>query len=462
MILTFTPVLLPVRLLCLPILADDLGNLFKKRNNLPEMVRNLISSLRNLPDGQEVEVSGWVQEVRALKNISFIVLRDHTGAVQITIKKGQLENLQDLEALNRESVISVKGKLLLNKGAKAGVEITPVKIQILNRSEAPLPAGIFDPVEVDFETRLNNRFLDLRKPERNIIFRVESALLWGMRKYLMSQGFVEVHTPKIVAAATEGGAELFPVKYFEKNVYLNQSPQLYKEILMSAGLDRVFEVGPAFRAEEHNTPRHLNEFTSVDIEMSFADHNDAMAMLENAVRSGVAEAFNSYSSEISKFNPELKIPDVPFPRITYRRCIEILEQKGFKPVFGEDLNTDQLREIGKLFPGFYFITEWPSSLRAFYTMPKQDDPEVTNSYDLQYNEKEITSGAQRVHDPKMLEKRFRDKNLNPEDFEFYVKAFRYGMPPHAGWGLGLERLTMILLGLQNIREATLFPRDRTR
>ncbi|MEM0158214.1 MAG: aspartate--tRNA(Asn) ligase [Thermoplasmataceae archaeon] len=426
------------------------------------MHRHLIGNLVKEGDGAEVELYGWLQDVRILKNVSFLILRDHTGTVQVTIKKGMIPRQEEILSLNRESVIKVSGKVSLNKGAKSGVEIYPTGVEVLNRSGAPLPAGVFDPVEVDFETRLNNRFLDLRKPDRNIIFRVESALLWGMRKYLMAQGFVEVHTPKIVASATEGGAELFQVKYFEKDVFLNQSPQLYKEILMSAGMDRVFEVGPAFRAEEHNTPRHLNEFTSVDIEMSFADHNDAMSMLENAVKSGVEEALSSYGGEISKMNPNLAVPEVPFPRITYRECLKILKEKGMDPAFGEDLNTDQLREIGRMFKGFYFITEWPSSLRPFYTMPKPGDAEVTNSYDLQYNEKEITSGAQRVHDPEMLEKRFREKKLKPEDFEFYIKAFRYGMPPHAGWGLGLERLTMILLGLQNIREATLFPRDRTR
>ncbi len=426
------------------------------------MERTLIRDLKGRKDGEEVTAYGWLQESRKLKSVSFLILRDHTGILQVTLKPENIGNMDELATLNRESVLAVRGQLKLNAGARSGVEILATEVKILNRAESPLPLGVIDPVEADFDTRLNNRFIDTRKPDKNLIFRVESSLLWGIRKYIMSQGFVEVHTPKIVAAATEGGADLFRVQYFEKNAFLNQSPQLYKEMLMSGGLNRVFEVGPAFRAEEHNTVRHLNEFTSIDIEMSFADHNDAMSMLENAVRSGIREVIEVNGAELREKGKELQLPEVPFPRITYRECITYLASKGIEAKFGEDFSPDHLREIGKMFKDFYFITEWPSSVRAFYTMPKPGDEEVTNSYDLQYGEKEITSGAQRVHDPEMLEKRFRQKGLDPSAFEFYIRAFRYGMPPHAGWGLGLERLLMILLDLPNIREATLFPRDRTR
>ena len=426
------------------------------------MQRTSIRSVADLPQGDKVRLNGWVQDTRKLKSVSFIILRDHTGKVQVTLKPDSISNYDAISEISRESVVEIEGTVDKKSGAKMGVEIQAASVKILNVSDAPLPLGIDDPVEADFDTRLNNRFLDLRKPENNIIFRVESSLLWGMRKYLMGQNFVEVHTPKIVAAATEGGADLFRVQYFEKQTFLNQSPQLYKEILMASGMDRVFEVGPAFRAEEHNTPRHLNEFTSVDIEMSFSDHNDAMAMLENAVKAGIEEVVATYSESLKMLGKDLRVPKVPFPRISYTKCVELIEKKGFTFNFGEDFNTEHLKEIGKEFEDFYFITDWPASVRAFYTMPNPRDPKLTNSYDLQYGEKEITSGAQRVHDPEMLEKRFREKGLNPSDFEFYIKAFRYGMPPHAGWGLGLERLTMIILDIPNIRAVTLFPRDRTR
>ncbi|MGC8608883.1 MAG: aspartate--tRNA(Asn) ligase [Thermoplasmata archaeon] len=425
------------------------------------MLRNYVMALRSLPDGSEIFLEGWIQELRILKNVSFVMVRDSTGTVQVTFKNED-RILPILKGIARESVVSVRG--ILNKKSinKAGIEINGLELNVLNPSLAPLPLPVSDPVQSDLETRLNNRFMDLRKVQNAIVFRSESHVLWGMRRYLNSNGFIEVHTPKIVAAATEGGADLFPVRYFEKEAYLNQSPQLYKEILMSAGLDRVFEVGPAFRAEEHNTTRHLNEFTSIDIEMSFADHEDAMSMLENAVKSGITELKDKEGSSLAELGINIDIPEVPFPRISYREAISYLEKKGEKMEFGNDFSPDQLRIIGGKFKGFYFITGWPSSLRPFYTMPNEDDPSITNSFDLQYHEVEVTSGAQRVHDPDMLEKRFKEKGLNVDSFQFYIQAFKYGMPPHAGWGLGLERLVMIILGLSNIRETTLFPRDRTR
>ena len=426
------------------------------------MERSLAGDLQSLPDGSSVVINGWAQEIRSLKNLVFVVVRDSTGQIQATFKRDNFPDMDTLSNLSRESVISVTGKLNLKSKSKTGMEIEATGISILNVSESPLPLGIIDPVEADFETRLNNRFLDLRKPVKASIFRIKSSMLWGIRDYLHRENFVEVQTPKIVAAATEGGADLFPVKYFEREAYLNQSPQLYKEILISSGIDRVFEVGPAFRAEEHNTVRHLNEFTSVDIEMAFSDHNAAMTMLENSVKSGIENVLKSNSRDLEILGLKVEVPEVPFPRISYEECRQIASSNGVEIPFGEDLSVEALKFIGDKFHDFYFIIDWPSSLRPFYTMPKKDDPRYTNSYDLQYREKEITSGAQRVHNPDILIKRFMEKGLKAENFEFYIKAFRYGMPPHAGWGLGLERLLMILLDLPNIREGTLFPRDRTR
>ncbi len=426
------------------------------------MQRSLIGDIISKNIEGEVKIAVWVQDIRALKNIMFLTVRDKTGMAQVTIKKGTLDNEDKVASLNRESVIAVKGKRDIKSASKLGIDIVAEEVEILNSSLAPLPLGVDDPVEADFDTRLNNRFIDIRKPEKSLIFHIESTLLWGIRKYFNSLDFVEVHTPKIVAAATEGGADLFGVKYFEKEAYLNQSPQLYKEILMSCGLDRVFEVGPAFRAEQHNTVRHLNEFTSIDIEVSFADHNDAMGFLENAIRSGVEEVTSRHAEKMGKQGISIEPVKTPFPRITYEDCRKLLKEEGMGLEFGEDFSPEQLRVIGRKFSGFYFITDWPSSMRPFYTMPKPENPELTNSFDLQFKELEITSGAQRVHDPVLLEKRFLDKGLNPSDFDFYIKSFKYGMPPHAGWAIGLERLTMILCSLPNIREATLFPRDRTR
>ncbi|MCL4330037.1 MAG: aspartate--tRNA(Asn) ligase [Candidatus Thermoplasmatota archaeon] len=426
------------------------------------MKRTLISELDNDHLGKTVTVEGWIHEIKRLKSVDFIMLRDKTGIVQVTVKKTETPIGIDLGSLTRESVMRVTGEFPEKQISKKMKEITASKIDLLNVAATPLPLPVAENIESDLETRLNNRFLDLRRHENYAIFHTKSNLLWGIRSFLHTHGFVEVNTPKIVASSTEGGADLFRVQYFEMDAYLNQSPQLYKEILISSGFERVFEVGPAFRAEKHNTTYHLNEFTSIDIEMGFSNHEDAMAMLEGSVKSGIENALSHAHNSGNYQLRMLEVPELPFPRVEYSKCLSMVQNAGGKIEFGEDFGPEHLRVIGEKYPGFYFITKWPSELRPFYTMVDPDDETLTNSFDLQFREREITSGAQRVHDPEMLRRRFVAKGLNPEDFQFYLNAFRYGMPPHAGWGLGLERLAMILLDLKNIRETSLFPRDRTR
>jgi aspartyl-tRNA synthetase len=424
------------------------------------MKSTFIKDLDTMSKETEITLKGWAQDVKIMKNIGFVILRDSTGIVQATVRK-ETANFEKLNNITRESVIEIDGKVPEKIMSKIGREIIVSNISIINYALTPLPLGIIDEVEVDSDTRFNNRFLDLRKEEHQRIFRIKSALLWGIRSYLHSQSFTEVQTPKTVSAATEGGAELFGVKYFEKDIFLNQSPQLYKEMLIASGIERVFEVGPAFRAEEHNTPRHLNEFTSIDIEMAFATHENAMSMLENAISSGVENFLNTVKDAESVSLVKSK-PQTPFPKISYKDCIKILKEEGYDQKDGEDLNNESLKIIGKRFENFYFIIGWPTSVRPFYTATQDDDKNYTKSFDLQFKEIELTSGAQRVHNPEELKMRIEQKGLNSENFEFYLKTFRYGMPPHAGWGLGLERLTQVILGLNNIREASLFPRDRTR
>ncbi len=420
-----------------------------------------IEDLGSLKGGESVVIYGWAQEIKILKNITFIVLRDYSGTCQVTIK-GNPELIEKASKLSRESVLKISGTFKKDAISKSAPEVTCSDLTLLNASATPLPVGITDPVEVDFETRFNNRVLDLRKPKNNIIFASKSKILWGIRKLMEEEGFIEVQTPKIVSSATEGGAEVFRVKYHEKDAFLNQSPQLYKEMLISAGIPKVFEVGPAFRAEEHNTNRHLNEFTSIDIEMAFSDDDKAMQMLELSVYQGLTELMDTMGKELEQYGYRIVVPKRPFPRMTYQDGIRILEENGISFNFGDDFSSEQLKIIGSKMDGFYFITGWPEKVRPFYTMQKEDDPSLTKSFDLQYKELEVTSGAQRVHNPEALIKRLKEKGLNPENFEYYISAFRYGMPPHAGWGLGLERLTQIALGIHNIRDVTLFPRDRTR
>lgn len=400
-------------------------------------------------DGKEVVLAGWIEDVRNLGGIAFIRLRDRSGWAQITaFKREDRELFKHFTSLSRESVVAIRGKVVRSDQAKMGFEVHLKDLRVLSRADVPLPLGVADRVHADLDTRLDNRFLDLRKPWISRIFRFRSRILEGMRSYLLDQGFVEVSTPKIVATATEGGTDLFPVDYFGKRAYLNQSPQLYKQILMASGLDRVLEIGPAFRAEAHDTTRHLNEYISVDIEMAFADENDAMDILEGTIRAA--------HSAIEKGC----VPEDPFPRYTYDEILELVRHRGIQAEWGQDLSADSLRAAGEEIDGYYFITKWPIETKPFYAQPF--DGRLCRAFDLMNGQVEIASGAERVHDHGLLVCRLKEQGLNPEDFEFYLRAFRYGMPQHAGWGLGLERLIMVMLDLTNVRECVLFPRDLRR
>jgi aspartyl-tRNA synthetase len=422
-------------------------------------MRILIREVKNHLDS-EVEISGWAQNIRIMSSVLFIELRDVSGTVQgVLLKKGNEELFDNLKTIPRETVMSMKGQAVKSQ-AKIGYEVQIKNLEILNKSETPLPLGVVDKIDSDIETRLENRYLDLRRPEKLSIFKVQSTIANSIRDYFVQHGFIEIHSPKIVAAATEGGTELFPVKYFERNAYLSQSPQLYKEIMMSAGFDKVFEVAPAFRAEEHNTPRHINEFTSIDMEMSFVNDDDVMDVLENVIKVAGQSIAESNERELEILGVSKPSLDYKFKRISYSEFVKMANQRGMEVKDGEDLSTPVLKTVGGGINEFYFITRWPRELKPFYVQPF--DEKYSRGFDLQFGELEITSGAQRVHSPEVLINNLKNKGLNSESFSFYVNAFRYGMPPHAGWAIGLERLTMVLLNISNIRETTLFPRDRTR
>ncbi len=409
--------------------------------------------------GSEQTLCGWLQDTRNLGGIAFLQLRDITGVIQLTLLKKKLESadFKKWTTINRESIVLVRGIIKENKEAPGGVEMLPDNLEILNEAEAPLPLGVIDKIDSEIETRLNARYLDLRKKGIAANFQIRAAVSGAVHKHLRRENFLEVQTPKIIASATEGGTSLFEMKYFDKIAYLAQSPQLYKQILMSGGLERVYEIGPAFRAEEHNTPRHLNEFTSIDIEMSFADDDVVMGVMERLVDSAArAVAKETEALETLGMAPiELELP---LPRITYDEAIEM---SNGKVKWGEDLSMEATREIAQQMNGFYFITKWPLSLKPFYIQPDAD-PKYSKGFDFMYNEVEMTSGGQRVHDVNLLRERLKEQGLDPEGFSHYLDPFRYGMPPHAGWGLGLDRLAMIFAGAKNVRECVLFPRDRTR
>jgi len=392
-------------------------------------------------------------------------LRDKKGTLQLTVlKKTNPELFGQLISLSRESVISVKGRCRENEKVRNGYEILPEKVKVLSVSETPLPLGIVDKVEADFDTRLDNRFIDLRKQEIQAIFKIRNVVIATVHEYLRSQDFIEIHTPNIIASSSEGGTDVFRLKYFEKEAFLAQSPQLYKQTLMSTGLDRVYEIAWYFRAEEHNTRRHLNESTAIDLEMAFIeDEEDVMKILENLVHHMWKRA-SECKEELDILNKKISVPNLPFSRIEYDKAISKLQKNNSSIEWSQDLGTEDEKLLGEIMgkedKEFYFITKYPLESKPFYTMP--EGTKLSRSFDLANKGVEIASGSQRIHDAALLKERLKACNLNPKDFEFYLKAFRYGMPPHGGFGFGIERFLMELLDITNIRECILFPRDRTR
>jgi aspartyl-tRNA synthetase len=421
--------------------------------------------------GKTVTVGGWVQDVRNLGGISFLQLRDRLGVIQVTtLKKRSQEMFDKVASLTRESVVLVTGTVKESKEARAGFEVLPERIDVVSAAETPLPLGVVDKVGADLDTRLNNRFMDLRKEEVRSIFKVKSRTLEGIRSYLTSQGFVEVSTPKIVAAGAEGGATLFPIKYFDRSAYLAQSPQLYKQNLMATGLDRIFEIAPAYRAEASDTVRHIAEFMSLDVELAFIESSeDIMSVAEGIVTSSLEHVLSAAKEDLEKLGVKLEVPPAPFPRVRYAEAVEMVNATGMKIPMGEDLGTEGEKALGEVMQRekkceFYFITEFPTALKrgTFYAKRYDHDPETTGYFDLDYKGQEIVSGGQREHRYAVLTEQMRENNFNLESFDFYLKAFRYGMPPHGGFGFGVERFVQKMLDLPNIREAVLYPRDRAR
>ncbi|GBC68732.1 Asparagine--tRNA ligase [archaeon HR01] len=414
-------------------------------------------------EDREVSVSGWVQEIRDLGKIVFIVLRDATGICQIKVlpSKAGRELADTLKSITQESVITVRGRVVKEPRARLGVEIEASDIVLLSRAVSPLPYDVTGKVGAGMRARLENRILDLRKPENRSIFTLASSVSRALREFFYSEGFTEVRTPRIIATSTEGGAELFEVNYFGRPAYLAQSPQLYKEELVTV-FEKVFEIGPFFRAEPSHTGRHVSEFTSVDIEAAFMDMEDVMKILERAVSYVYQWVLEKNRGELKTLGVELKPPKTPFKRLTYTEAVETLRALGEKIEWGEDFGTAHLRALGKKYRGFYFITGFPAAVKPFYIQPSWDNPEISESFDLMYQWLELASGGTRISDRGLLEKRLAEKGLKPESFREHLKVYEYGMPFHAGWGLGFERLMMVITRRTNIRDVILFPRDRFR
>jgi aspartyl-tRNA synthetase len=438
--------------------------------------------------GSEVTVSGYAETVRGRGAICFLMLRDGTGRIQAFLKRDNMDEsaFATIQSASRESAIQVTGTVAQKRPPKLREgeptpppenEINVTAARVLTDAAAPLPVGVTDDVHVGLDVRLDNRHLDLRRGHVNAMFQLRSKVLQYGRDHLISEGFQEINTPKIIAAAAEGGTNLFPMKYFETDAYLSQSPQLYKQLAVLGGLERVFEIGPAFRAEKHDTYRHLNEFISFDIEGAWMNDEDVMGVQERMIHhiwSQVAandqdliDVINEYRAGQGQDPVSIEVPSVPFPRIHYCDAIEIVKAGGGEIEWGDDIESHHCDIIAAQHPGFHFIPRWPMTMKPFYIHHKEGEGgasggQLSRGFDLNYGRDEMTSGGQREHRVDVLEQNLRNMGLDPVDFTFYTDGFRYGAPPHSGWGLGVARLLMVLTGAGNVREVVLFPRDRSR
>lgn len=436
--------------------------------------RTLIKNLAAATDGT-VSVSGWVETVRDQKKVQFVVLRDESGAVQLVHPRAFAEDgtplddplAESISALTQGSFLTATGELKHDERVKLGgveVKLDGLDIASVAIAETPIAA------DSNIDKRMDWRFLDLRRPEQNLVFRVQTTFEHALRSYWIDNDFIELHTPKLMASASESKAELFEVKYFEGKAFLAQSPQFFKQMAQPAGLGKVFEVGPAFRADPSFTSRHATEFTSVDVEVSWIDsHEDVMTLHENLLVAGLSAVKAKHGDEIKAlFDVDVTVPTTPFPRIPLAEAKRIVAERGYEvPRADDDMDPEGERQISSYVAEafgheFVFLTDYASSIRPFYHMRHEDDPSLTKSYDLIFNGVEISTGAQREHRIEVLEKQARDKGLDPEELGFYLDFFRFGVPPHGGFGMGLSRVLMLLLHQANLREVTYLFRGPTR
>ena len=435
------------------------------------MKKIFFKDLENYFD-KEIEISGFVENIRNIKWVQFLVLRDSTDKVQVTIEKSEEANKEMVELVNNltvESTIKVTGTLKKNENVRLrGMEFIPTKIEVTSTSDAELPINIHDKEAQLIDQRLDYRWLDLRNEYNFNIFKIQSDLVRYMREYLYNNNFTEIHTPKLIGAASESGSEVFEVKYFDRKAYLAQSPQFYKQMAMASGYDRVFEVGSVFRAENSNTNRHTTEFTGFDLEFAYIDsYHDVMDLEEELLTYALTKLNEKCGEKVKEiYGKEIVVPKVKFPRIKLSDLyLELEKRYDYKIDDSEknDLTTEAERlsykyameEFGS---EFIFVTDFPKDKRAFYHMRKNDVPE---GYDLIYRGVEITTGAQREHRYDVLKKQAEEKGLG-KDIEFYLEFFKYGCPPHGGFGLGIDRLTMLILGIPSIKESMLLFRGPNR
>lgn len=432
------------------------------------MRRILISEVPKLI-GQKIRLAGWVNIRRDHGKLIFIDLRDRSGLIQTITLPDKTEAYKIAKKVRSEYAITVEGLVKERPGNAVKdkdlgkVEIEVEKIEILSSVEEELPFEVSqEDLNVNIQTLFDHRNLSLRNKKVNDIFKVYSQVLKTYAETMRGNGFLEIKTPKILSSATEGGANFFKIKYFKRDAYLAQSPQFYKQAGVGA-FERVFEIGTVFRAEPHFTTRHVNEYTSLDAEMGFIENfSDVMDQLQETVKKILKDVKKNCSQELEKYDSGLFVPD-KFPQIKLTEALEILKKEYGKTIEGIDIDPEGERLISDWAKKTHksdliFLTHYPTSIRPFYTMPSQDS-QYTESFDLIFRGVEIATGGQRIHNYHQLLQNIKLHRLNPEDFKHYLDIFKLGMPPHGGWGLGSERITQKILGLSNVKEAILFPRD---
>jgi nondiscriminating aspartyl-tRNA synthetase len=420
--------------------------------------------------GQKVTVSGWIHDVRLLGGINFVLLRNSEGILQITVPRKAVskEVMDRVAALHPEDVVRCTGLVKEAKVARNGFEIIPESIEMISAAATPLPLDPRGVTDANIDTRLNWRTLDLRRPEVQAIFRIQDALLEGMEAHLRSKGFLRVFTPSILGGISEGGAEVFKTDYYGKPAFLRQDPQLHRQLAIAGGLGRVYDLGPSWRAELSHTPRHMSEHRTIAPEVSFIqDERDTMRVEEAMLVSGIRQVNDKCTRELDTLQLDIEEPQTPFPELSFPELYATLKKLDHELPRGKDLD----RESEKLLTDFvkreygsdyFFVNRFPSSVKPFYVMRVDDEPEFARSVDLVYKGLELSSGGQREHRHEKVVEQIAEKGLDPQGLMWFTEPFRYGVPPHGGFSLGIERLTASLLGIENVKEAALFPRDPER
>ncbi len=451
---------------------DDNNNYLLNEDELDQWRRTHYSKEMNPSFENSVSdiiVMGWVSSVRDHGNIQFITINDRYGEIQMVVKKGECNpNLYNqIQKIKEHTSIGVKGKIVSQKKSPNGIELIPMEIRIFSLPKKPSPFLVQQKTQIGIDTRLDLRALDLRRNLLRNIFLIRNRLLQSVREFLLQEGFIEVNTPKMIATATEGGTALFPIFYYDREAFLAQSPQIYKEQLTMA-FENVFEIGPIFRAEPSRTNRHLSEAISIDIEKAFVDYNDIMKLVENMIMFIIENMREKNKREIEFLGIDkmLEKIKVPFSRYTYSEIVNTLKDSHENIRWGNDLSPQLLKKSIAGNEKFYFITDWPASIKPFYVKEKiqlenedGQDRKISESFDLMFESLELSSGSSRINRRDILEEKMKKKGLNLDSFDYHLRVFDYGMPPHAGCGIGLERLLMAITNTENIRDTVLYPRD---